>query len=302
MADVLARRGRDRLIVPGYLCSSMIEPFVQRGWRISSLGINERLGVPLDASRVLQDVPERTVILLAAYFGSRPDPTHRALIEEAKARGIVVVEDTTHRVFEPDVLGADLSFASLRKLLPVGDGAYVSGDEEILEVASGLEESDSERWEAMDLKRATLDGDGSHGFREIFQRENERLEDQGRIRRATPRSIEALSTLPYDAMAKKRADNARTLRQLLADAGISVMRRNGDGIPSHLVLQLDAPPVLQARLAQRRVYCAIHWPRVQGVHGLGPWRSDLLSVPVDHRYGPKDMERVASAIVEEVSR
>jgi len=242
------------------------------------------------------------VVLLAAYFGSRPDATHRALVEEAKARSIVVVEDTTHRVFEPDALGADLSFASLRKLLPVGDGAYLSGDEEIVEAASALEESDSARWEAMDLKRATLDGDGSHDFRGIFQRENERLEDQGRVRRATRRSIEALTTLPYEAMAKKRADNANILRQLLTDAGVSVLGQEGDGIPSHLVLQVHAPQTLQARLAQRRVYCAIHWPHVQGVDGLGTWRSDLLSVPIDHRYDSEDMERAASVIVEEASR
>ncbi|MFA4894821.1 hypothetical protein [Microbacterium sp.] len=302
VAETLSKQGRNQLLVPGLLCESMIEPFIALGWGVTSLGLSDDLGLPENAIRMLGEEPERTVILLAAYFGRSPDRVHQAIAHEAKRLGVVVIEDETHRVFRPGSEYADYSFASLRKLLPVGDGAYLKGDDEVLQAASLLGESDSLRWTAMDAKRDALRDDSDSDYRTLFIQENKTLERTGRLQRASSRSVDTIAVLPYEAMAQARLVNAAHLRARLTAAAIDSFQTVDGDVPSHLVLSVDEPKRLQAGLAARGVYGAIHWPRVTGVAGLAAWRSDLFSVPIDHRYDRGDMERVARAIIQEIKR
>lgn len=302
IAETLSKQGRNKLLVPGLLCESMIQPFIACGWRIRSLGLRDDLGLPESAIRMLNEEPERTVILLAAYFGRSPDRVHQSLAREANRVGAIVIEDETHRVFRPGSEHADYSFASLRKLLPVGDGAYLKGDDEVLQAASLLGESDSLRWAAMDAKRDALRGNADSDYRTLLIQENEVLERTGRLKRASSRSVDTIALLPYETMAQARLVNATHLRARLTAAGFDSFQTVDGDVPSHLVLYVDEPKKLQAGLAARGIYGAIHWPRVTGIAGLSAWRSDLFSVPIDHRYDRGDMERVAQAIIQEVKR
>lgn len=302
IAETLSRQGRNQLLVPGLHCESMIEPFVARGWRVSSLGLRDDLGLPEDAIRMLDGEPDRSVILLAAYFGRSPDRVHHALAHAAKRLGVIVIEDETHRVFRPGSEIADYSFASLRKLLPVGEGAYLKGDDEVLRTASSLSESNSLRWAAMDAKRDALRVGSGFDYRTSFIKENKLLERTGRLRLASSRTVDSIAALPYEVMAQARLENAAHLRIRLAAGGVDSLPTVDGDVPSHLVLSVHEPKRLQTMLAARGIYSAIHWPPVEGVVGIDAWRNDLLSVPIDHRYDRQDMERVARAITEEVKR
>lgn len=301
IAEDLGRRGRDHLLVPGLLCNSMVEPFVERGWTIRSLGLRGDLGLPANSHEALESAPERTVILLAAYFGGRPDAVHRELVERARLAGAKVIEDETHRVFQPGGVPADFHIASLRKLLPVGDGAYLQGEESVLRLARELPTSDSLRWAAMDAKRDALEAGSLSDYRTLLRKENHRLELTGRRFGASLRTLETLRSLPYERMARIRMANATHLQKGLS--GRVPYHVVSEGVvPSHVVLHVADPKAMQARLARRGVYCAIHWPRVERVAGIAAWRDDLLSVPVDHRYGAPHMELAVEMIVEELDR
>lgn len=294
---VLERRGVDRILVPAYLCESMVEPFRLRGWRIGLLETSRELGLRRgggDWNR-LRNSPRRTAVLLASYFGYSPDDEHVALAKEARACGAYVIEDETHRPFTPGGVEADLTFSSLRKLLPLADGAYVQGDSDVLAEIEALDEAEGERWNAMDLKRDAAD---PTQHRAAMIEANRRLEGPDRLFRASERTMETLGRLPYGLFARRRHENAHTLRASLARVGISSLRGSEAPVASHLVAVMEDPQGVQKRLASEQVYCPIHWPRVPDLGADAPWRSDLLSFPIDHRYGCVDMERIVTVLEE----
>lgn len=68
----------------------------------------------------------------------------------------------------------------------------------------------------------------------------------------------------------------------------------------------DTRDALRRALAARRIFCPVHWPLPAAVPEdpafdvariLG---DTLLTLPIDQRYGPKDMQRLAAAVAEEV--
>lgn len=296
---VLDRRGVNQILVPAYLCESMVEPFRLRGWRIGALETSRELALRRGGeywNRLCESGP-RTAVLLASYFGFSPTEEHIALAEEARANGAYVIEDETHRPFTSGGVKADLTFSSLRKLLPLADGAYVQGDPDVLAEIEALGHAEGERWIAMDLKRDAAD---PKEYRAAMIKANQRIEEQGRLFRASERTLDTLERLPYGPFAQRRCENAHVLRAGLVRVGISSLSNSEAPVPSHLVAVVDAPLVVQKRLASEGIYCPIHWPPVPDLAAEAPWRSDLLSLPVDHRYGSVDMERIVAVLEESV--
>lgn len=294
---VLDRRGVNQILVPAYLCESMVEPFRRGGWRVGVLETSRELRLQRggeDWSR-LRNSGRRTAVLLASYFGFSPDEEHIALAEEARAEGAYVIEDETHRPFAPGGVEADLTFCSLRKLLPLADGAYVQGDSDVLAEIEKLDHAEGQRWIAMDLKRSRAD---AGEYRAAMIEANQRLEQPDRLFRASERTLEVVGRLPYELFAWRRHENAHALRAGMARTGISSLRSSEAPVPSHLVAVVDDPRDVQKRLASERIYCPVHWPRVPGLGAAAPWRSDLLSLPIDHRYASVDMERIVAVLEE----
>lgn len=296
VSRVLARRGVDEVLVPSHLCESMVEPFRRAGWRIGVLELSSdlRLDRRVDWNHI-RHRGRRMAVLLASYFGQEPDRSHLQIAQDAKDCGATVIEDETHRVFAPGGVDADITFASLRKLLPVADGAYVQGDPEILAEVAALRAGDGQRWVAMDMKRRSLAEGSTPVHREAMRTANLVLEDSGRLCGPSVRTMDTIRRLPYERFAATRTRNASILRDALASTSAKAALSICAPVPSHLVVRVERPIALQRHLATLRVYCPIHWPPVSGLP-TAAWRSDLLSLPIDHRYGPTDMMWVAEAV------
>lgn len=296
IARSLVERGVTKVAVPEYLCASMLDPLRE----LPTLAIT---AYPLnDAFDVHFEEVERQVrgpdwaVLFASYFGQSPSRDRKQLVSMLRDVGTIVIEDETHRVFAPGGVPAHYRFASLRKLLPVGDGAYVTGLSDEVGLL-GVPVSDSRRWEAMDLKADVRRfGGDERPHKDLFATENARLEEQGRIRLATSRTREELARLDYNGLADRRVRNASVLRHAVAELGGVRLVHASPGSPdSHVVISVDRPRELQRYLAQERIYCPIHWPEPRN-WGAPDWRNDVISLPVDHRYARQDMERVVDSI------
>ena len=296
-AEVLEHRGFNEVFMPSHLCESMIQPFLSRGWAVDAIPLTRDLRI--DTANQPLPFRSHSVVVLAAYFGHIPSPAHIELAHAARSVGAFVIEDETHRVFTPGADWAHLRFASLRKILPVADGAYAQGHVEILSRINQLPASDSRRWTAMDMKTGKLNTEGFGGYREVMDAENGRLEQPGRLRHVTDRTIQELKRLPYEVLASTRLKNSATLRLALHRAGVRTVNIDERGVPSYVVIVIEKPREMQRRLAAQGVYCPIHWPATGAAPSGEAWRNDLLSIPVDHRYDADDMERVAQLIQSE---
>ncbi|MDO5452109.1 MAG: hypothetical protein Q4F56_03410, partial [Candidatus Saccharibacteria bacterium] len=231
--------------------------------------------------------PSRTVVLSATYFGNEPSYQHIEALEDLQKRGVRVIEDETHRVLGDLAPMGDVALASLRKTLPVADGAYIRGSLK-LEPHSTLSHSG---WRAMDEKLA-----GNHQKARVLFTETSRHLKESITQPSSPdlRTMETISTLNYEVLRERRRSNSAWLRERLLDLpGIDTV--NAAVVPSHLVIQVEGAQQVQKKLSQAGIYCPIHWPRPERLKNI-KWRDDLLSLPIDHRYDINDMQRIAEKI------
>ncbi|MCW2831510.1 MAG: hypothetical protein JWP31_2202, partial [Aeromicrobium sp.] len=131
VAERLWSEGRTHLHLPGYLCVSMIKPFASRPWVVSHVPYDSDVEPQLEQLE-LMGRPEHAVLVSARYFGRTHPHGAREQLAALRARGVAVVEDRTHNLFTWDDVQADFVVASLRKTLPVGDGALLMGGRWVL--------------------------------------------------------------------------------------------------------------------------------------------------------------------------
>lgn len=278
----------------------MLEPFVRAGWSLHHYLVDDKLSpIPESILKIVRNRSTPIAILGAHYFGRTPEQDYIDVISELTAEGVSVIEDESHRLFRPGQVDAEFAFASLRKLLPVADGAYirVSQTSEIMDVfpsSRGLE-----HWNAMDAMKHAQDETALRNSRAWIQRENLNLESVYTPMTISERSLQTVHTLNYKKIEARRIQNACFLSDELQNVGYQILNAPTDSlVPSHLVVQLREPLLVQRRMAEKKVYCPIHYPRSELLPQSIEWRKDLLSLPIDHRYDLNDMELVISCLRE----
>jgi hypothetical protein len=300
IAHELEEEGRRRLLVPAHFCDSMLEPFLARGWQVLPLAVGDDLFPVQGVVQQILEAPGTTVALHAPYFG-QDTPAHvKDDLAVARGRGVKVIVDETHRPLSPSEFPADFRIASLRKTLPLFDGAYVVGlaaprlvgPERTRTTLSGL------RAAAMRSKDDYLrDGGDATVHLDAF-READRIVADGLVPRPMSGESRALlARLRYAEIGRRRRQNARLLVDGLRALDLRVLfdPSGSSVVPSHVVLVVDQPRALQHALAARGIFCPIHWARPATVE-MSVWADRLLSLPIDQRYGPDDINQVVAAL------
>jgi len=303
VAEQLWNDGYRTLLVPEFLCDSMLAPFLAlHPWIVVPVAVDIHFAMDLgDLEFIASQVDGPFVALMALYFGRLPDDHYRAAVHSVQCSGGVVIDDETHRLFAPGDAGADISIASLRKLLPVADGAYIGGRFARMAAESQFEEGPHGRWAAMELKSRYFAGHASaRSVREAFSIANKSLEQIGMTFRVSARTVATVGRLNYTDLAAARSENSRVLQRGLTGApGLRIINPiESVSIPSHIVIDGVDAQVAQQALSVRGVYCSIHWPPSELLAAKRPWPRSCLSVPIDHRYNNDDMTRVAQVIRE----
>jgi len=94
LADLAARHGALRIGVQAFTCDAVVAPIVRAGHQIALLETDTGcFSTPLR----LIDWDRLDVLLLTHLFGI-PNPNYQAIINEARTRGIVVIEDLAQTV------------------------------------------------------------------------------------------------------------------------------------------------------------------------------------------------------------
>jgi hypothetical protein len=299
VAEHLGRSGRDRLVLPGRFCDTMLTPFVQLGWRADLLPLGADLAVAPEAlSHALQFEPERSVVLHAPYFGAPSSPEVVKALTTAVDAGVVVVADETHIYLSGPTAPAHFRMASLRKTLPIPDGGYLIGD-----VGHIFDDSDADvsavRWRAMNEKSRFIRGEPEGQHRALFAEAEYLTHTSVRPTSMSSCSRDLIARFDYDAMAERRRANARALVQQLDSDYRPLWPSLADGTdwtPSHVVVSGSDIAGLRSHLVKHRIFCPVHWPPSEIVQPLTGWPSRYLSIPIDHRYDDADMRRVADVV------
>ena len=292
------------LWVPDYYCPPVLEAWARAGIRLRSYEDDPRWAAP-DWQTL---VPERHDLVLAVnHFGLREAAPWSAWAAEHP--GLKVVEDHSHDPFSTWVRTSSAAYAvaSLRKTLPIPDGAIVWSPQRLPLPSSG----GCNDWTGSALKLAAMTRKSDYlagapvekdRYRELQMR-GEAAMLAGDDLAMTPWSR---STLLDGIPVSWRARRGRNVRAFLA--AIPNDRRfralaagpEADVCPFNAVLVFERSPDrdrVRQNLAEARIYTAVHWPQpADAPDRVRDLASRILTIPLDQRYDEEDVSRVVASL------
>ena len=298
VAQDLRNRGVRTLLAPDYYCLTMIEPFQLEGIRVRHVATDTRALMDAHSLQDALDADAHQAVLHCEAYGAQADAALAEVLASARASVVPVVVDATHSLFALAHDSADYLVASLRKLLPLPDGAFVTG-------LVG----------APTLSRSTVDDEATRLGLVAQQRRIEYLQglalrddyvsavdaaEEAALDARTPADVsdialQSLRNLSIDDEAHARRANAQYLIEQLVAAGLDVAN------PLHaecgvLVQLVDADAAEQELLAAGFI-CPISWPRPPGLARGAAWHTGWITLPVDPLMTFERLDLVATIVV-----
>jgi hypothetical protein len=305
-----ATRGWRRVWIPSYYCPDVAETLAATG---------------LDA-RIYKDIPggfaesgsvefkAGDVLVVSNTFGIRS----RSLLMAPESVAVDVIEDHTHDPWSVWAQGskADFCVASIRKVLPIPDGAVLwSPLQHVLpeprSVTSVHRTAALEKLAAMALKALYLEGQPIPKalFRDLSA-SGERALGNGPPSRMSDFAKALLPVFPIRQWRQQRRENHSWVSDLLRECHrLTVLQPDHltDLCPFSVILLFDSLKMrdyVRERLIAANVYPAILWSFTRHSLQAGVeerrFSNCMLSIHCDMRYSRDDMARVATLIKQSV--
>lgn len=309
---IAAMLGNREILLPDYLCPDMLEPFAKS--IVSFYRVKRNLTV--DLHDIKNKVTENTRAILVIHYFGFPQPTE-ALRNLCRAKNVLLIEDCVQgwlTTINGKRLGcdADVSFTSLRKWMPIPDGA-------LLWIKEGL----------MYTNIPKINGKGPNSIplriipsfshiTFILQRyallsANSLLPhppyaytnhlEKLNYPKPAPMSVLSLyiaERIDTEYIIRKRRENFLTLLQCLKNKRITPLFSSLDpGIcPFGFPIITDNRDELKRYLIKHKIYPPIHWLlKGVGASDDARWLSEhILTLPIDQRYGIGEMRKVAGML------
>jgi dTDP-4-amino-4,6-dideoxygalactose transaminase len=315
---IIAALGLDpgsQVLLPAYLCESVVKPFVASGMRVVFYGITRDLRVDTaDLARKLS--PETKILLYIHYFGFPLELPSEVII--AAGTQVITVEDSSHALLsrlDRLPIRGDIEFASYRKLLPIPNGAVASWNAQRLPHLKPVRSRFSvQNLEAISFRCAGGLFKGlwlqspwvypKGTFRWLFFRSDTLLDAYPKPAGMSAISRHLLGRIDLERVIQARQQNFRyllarlggrddlrpmyaSLPQEVCPLGFPVLAEDRDGLARHLINHQIYPPV---HWALPRVVDRGEFPEAWAVSDR------ILTIPIDQRYTVEDMARIVSVI------
>ncbi len=308
---ILAEEAPGPWLLPAYLCESVLQPLRRAGIPFDFYPVGDDLRPRLDELERSVESQSPAAVLVVDYFGFPPE-------DAARLRGLreacLVVEDCVQGslVELPDAAGGaigDAAFTSFRKYLPVPDGGLLTGatPRPLPPAAASLRE----RLLGQLLRGAWVSGqvEGPQVeavFLGLLEAGEASLDEELPLEATSRLSERLIAGLDLAEVASARRANFVALIEALEGSGAvsPVLRELPAGVsPLTLPVRVGRGrrDTLRAELVRRRIFCPVHWPLPQEIdatrfpeeHRLS---SEMLGLPLDQRYEPADMHRLADEL------
>jgi hypothetical protein len=290
-----------RLWLPSYFCHDMAA-YWQGFTQVMAYADDPRWPEP--DWTTLQPT-KNDVVLAVNYFGTRAGEMWQHWQER---HGCTLLEDHSHDPLSwwAQNSTADYAFSSIRKTMPVPDGAILwSPRGHRLPIAVETDVSGSGlKLAAMIWKRDYLNGKTVLAAKSVYrqwQRAGEDIFDRSTVvSAASPYSQQYLA----DGMpARWRRQRTANVRRLLGQWQASSRTRPlftswpAESVPLAAVFYFPSQmerDSARKRLEEANIYCPVHWPAPAHCDSsVRELAARILTIPADHRYRNSDMDRIA---------
>lgn len=279
---ILRVREYSKVYIPYYTCDVLLEPIRKLGVSYEFYNINAALEIA--DQFVLQ---QGEALLCTNYFGLK----QRYIEQLATQYGQQLIVDNTQAFYSKPIDGID-TFYTCRKFFGVPDGAYLYIDRTL------DEELDQDvSWERMTFLNKRIDLGAEAGYAD-FKELSHCLVGQP-IKCMSRLTERMMCSIDYQAVAQQRRDNYHYLHEHLASSNMLQLKMDEDAVP--MVYPYFAEEnELRVKLIDNKVFVARYWPNVLEWTANDSFESKLTRqvqhLPVDQRYGRKEMNRIIEII------
>lgn len=281
---ILLSRGYQKVYLPYYICSVVLEPFEKLGVQYAFYHLDNRLEIKDNLS-----VKAGEALLYVNYFGLK----QRYVEHLAGQYGASLIIDNTQAFYAKPVKGVD-TFYSCRKFFGVPDGAYLYTDKLL-----GAEFEQDKSYDRMSHLLRRIDEGAESGY-DDFRRNDDCLSCQP-IRRMSKLTCRLMQGIDYDEVARRRRANYRLLETMLGESNKIVPGLEDDAVPM-VYPYLPSAKGLREMLIANRVFVACYWTNVldwvDDVSLEYCLASQLLPLPIDQRYGEEEMNGMVNELIE----
>ncbi|MDH0850671.1 MULTISPECIES: hypothetical protein [Delftia] len=280
-----ARPRPGRIWMPYFICDAMIAPLRQLGIEVLYYPLDNEFGIAGDVALRGNDW-----LLYVNYFGICSGQVQKTLAHFPVER---VVIDCSQAWFE-EPASCMANIYSPRKFFGVPDGGILYSN---LSVALGHDQ-DEGSFSRMGHLLKRLAGEPESGYGDY-------LSAEAGLGDLEPRRMSSLTHRLLASIDQQSAREARNRNYAQLHAWLGC--HNALSLPT----QVDAPlcypflctdQKLRGKLLARRIFTPTYWNEV--LNRVAPdaieagWVKGLIPLPVDHRYGIDEMEKIARAIHE----
>lgn len=275
------------IYLPYFTCEVVLEPIKKLAIPYKFYHITPRFEI---AERITLDSNE--YIIVNNYYGIK-DLYIRSLYARFGERLIV---DCAQAFFAPVVPGIK-AFYSSRKFVGVADGgiAYL-GKEVGEEVSLYGEEPTACHNDHLVIRK---EQGAEAGFKNY--QANECALDNQPIRKISSLTLDALFHIDYDNVKAKRIENWKTLNKALAETNQMQTPLTSDfECPMVYPYVIENGKEIRQKLISEKIFVAKYWPNVIPYGGFefeANLADKVVCIPLDQRYGQKDMERIIRIIL-----
>jgi len=305
IGDYLREAGVQRILLPAYMCPSIIRALEPAGLQFAFYGVNRDLSMNIDD--VARSIQENDALYFINYFGFAPASSVQFYIHNLQQHGILVIEDNAQAGFPHKTIG-DFAFNSLRKLVPY-DGGYLKTRFDIHPIINRYKDNPNHRLPLIRAYRQRLaeylfsGEDSREELHVLYEQAEVSYEGDGAVL-GDKGEKECIEHLDWKGIRQIRRENFRYLLSLISVIpGVVPLITE---LPEH-VMPFGLPIYLEASirnkvldaLGEAEISLLVHWDEIP-MHPLTRMNSgavmmaeSMLTLPVDQRTSRKQLDYLA---------
>lgn len=295
--------GIQEILLPSFLCESILQPVKKLGFRYSFY--------PVTKSLIAQPEPKPGIaVLIIHYFGWINPAT--SMLRSEQIDGFYLIEDASQAALSDwSSVNSPSNFVVLspRKFGPLPFGGWcniITKSEKPSHAIEGLV------WRSIAARLARnaylaksdlpVDNKIEEFYLSAFMAVEAYLNNHPTDSGIPQIILDIMDGLDWAEIGKRRRANWQYLHELLSKFVEPLMTDlPTDVVPLGYVIRLAYRDKVRKALAARRIFCPVHWPLPTEITksrfpNAVKLSETSLTLPIDQRYGPEDMAYMAKAV------
>ena len=289
----------NRVLLPDYLCSSVLVPVKLLDLKYEFYHIDEKLELILDEFKKLYK--SGTAVLLINYFGLKDLKSQINDVRSIDTDAIIIEDDVqAYYEFLKPLDSVDFKFTSLRKTFAIPDGGLVKTNYHLPNVSTP--NTFGQYKAAAALLKSMREGNFNDKiYLELFKKGEELIDVE--IECGMSHIADKLYSFVNDERAKvQRIINAQYLIGQLDKIGISPILPIEKGhVPLFIPVALKNRDKVRKAMFKKEIFCPVHWPlSEEGLKRGKALAETELSIIIDQRYSVRDMDEIINVLKENI--